>query len=455
MSLEIWEEVDYSHQYWSGDPSVLDRPPEISQFLQQLPRRAKRDALRTLRGRQLRTELYALDGSDREKRPYTVTEAQFGLREEFPPGKDEKDRPRIFFSFALAERTTQWERGDDPMTSLSFTDNYDAYGQPRRQISVAVPRGRQFLNPAEAGEPYLSTLTFTDYAQRDDEKLMVDRVARTTTYEVINDGSLASSALITLIKEGDAELEIIGQSINYYDGEAFIGLPFGQLGEYGVQVRSESLVLTDEILREAYSDDSNPESTLEIPPYLNPDGSVNWSDEYPVEFRNRLNPLAGYVYHRTNPYETGYFSITQRQQFDFHLSENGRGLPLITRDALGNDTSISYDNYELLPITVTDPVGLITSAVYDYRIMQPVQVTDPNGNCMAYGFSPLGLLTKTAVMGKLSESSGDTLDLPGTQLIYDFHAYDEREQPVSVHTIQRVHHVHDLDVPLPERDEND
>jgi glycosyltransferase TcdB-like subunit of Tc toxinin len=50
-----------------------------------------------LRGSILRTELYALDGTNQQNRPYTVTEHLQGVREEWPPGKDDQDRLRIFF----------------------------------------------------------------------------------------------------------------------------------------------------------------------------------------------------------------------------------------------------------------------------------------------------------------------------------------------------------------------
>ena len=72
------------------------------------------------------------------------------------------------FLTPLAQRTTQWERGDEPMTQFAFTDDYDAYGQSRRQVSLAVPRHRDYRAPAPAGEPYLGTLAETRYAQRDD-----------------------------------------------------------------------------------------------------------------------------------------------------------------------------------------------------------------------------------------------------------------------------------------------
>src|SRR5690554_2679026 len=137
-----WHEADYSGEYWRGDPPLLGREDNVTVLLRTLPRRARRDALRALRGRILRTELYALDGTERQIHPYTVSESRYGLREESPPGFGE-DRLRIFFPHQTAQRTTQWERGDEPMTRFSFTEDYDAYGQARSQINIAVPRWRR------------------------------------------------------------------------------------------------------------------------------------------------------------------------------------------------------------------------------------------------------------------------------------------------------------------------
>jgi len=79
-----WEEVDYKDEYWPDDPQVFTRPQETEDMLKSLPRRARRDALRVLRGSILRTELYALDGTERQDRSYTVSESLFGVREELP-----------------------------------------------------------------------------------------------------------------------------------------------------------------------------------------------------------------------------------------------------------------------------------------------------------------------------------------------------------------------------------
>jgi RHS repeat-associated protein len=445
----------------------------MDEFLKNLPRRMRRDALRTLRGRILRTELYALDSSERQGRPYTVTEYLHGVNS-LPVGTPLPDKPdawqeKVFFPHALGQRVTQWERGDDPMTQFSFTENYDPYGQPRIQTQIACPRGWRTLDDAPE-EPYLATCSQTVYAVPTDSIVYIhDRVARTTAWEIEN----TEQKRLLDIKNKASEaisLKIIGQVLNFYDGMAFDGLDSCQVGKYGALVRSETLVLTDEILYEVYK--SGPEilDPPEIPPYLAPDGPPQWPDEYPEEFQNRLLPLAGYTYHSGNgnsPYANGYFAVTERRRYDFHDGgESSHGLLLATLDPLANETTIEYRKddqnlFDILPKKVTYPAGLTTQAEYDYRVLQPRLVTDPNGNRTAYGFTPLGLLRQTAVMGKENEAVGDWLAEteevpeyePSAILNYDFLAFAEREQPISVHSIRREHHVNESDVSPPERDQ--
>jgi RHS repeat-associated protein len=434
-----WAEGDFSQEYWAGDAPVLARPAAMTAWLNSLPRRIRRDALRTLRGSMLRTELYALDGGARQDRPYTVTEHLYGLREESAP---DVDRAHIFFPHALAQRTTQWERGDDPLTQISFTEDYDHYGQPRAQISLAVPR--------VPGEPYLATLSVTSYAQRDDEqRFVVNRVAATTTYEILNDTSTSAFALRDGILAGTAARRVIAHSRSYYDGPAFEGLSFGHLGDYAALTRTETLILTEEIVQAAYGP--------QVPLYLAPGGAPVWSDEYPAEFRALLPTLAGYTFHPVGADLSevrGFYTQTERRRYDFQADPhgNGRGLVQARRDALGQDTSVSYDRFALLPIQVTDPAGMTTTAEYDYRVLQPREVADPNGNRAAYTFSPLGLLLGTAAMGRPGEDVGDTLAAPGTRLVYDVRAFAERGEPISVRTVRRIHHITETEIPAPERD---
>jgi RHS repeat-associated protein len=483
-----WRELDWSAEYWAGDPQALGHTDAVNAFLQTLSDPShRRDALRALRGSVLRAELYALDGAAKQNRPYTVTEHAYGLREEsipeMGPEIGDRHRRRIFFPHPLAQRTTQWERGDEPMTRFAFSDDYDAYGQPRRQVSLAVPRYRDYRVPAMpedpfplpdpetellitqasvpvgepyAGGPYLGTLVETRYAQRDDaQRYIVNRVSGSASFEILNDGGQTIYDLYRQIQKGAAQRKLIGQTFNYYDGDAFVGLPFGQLGDFGAQARSESLVLTEETLLRAYYDPANP-TAPDLPPYLRPEGVTNWPSEYPQEFRSSAQALAGYTFadgadHRA----PGYFVNSSRAAFDFHMPDLPcRGLPVAMRDPFGNDTTIIYDGpYHLLPRQTTDAVGLSMSAEYDYRVLQPRQTTDANGNRRAVSFSPLGLVTAVAVMGKEGEQAGDTLKAPGARMEYDFFAFVDRGQPVFVRSIVREHHGAETDTPLPKRGE--
>jgi hypothetical protein len=101
-----------------------------------------------------------------------------------------------------------------------------------------------------------------------------------------------------------------------------------------------------------------------------------------------------------------------------------------------------------LPTTVTDPVGHATVATHDYRVFQPSQVTDPNDNITQFAFDELGFLIEVAVLGKDLGSStyeGDDPDTPSVTYTYDFDAFEQTGDPVSVTTERRLYHVNDPD----------
>jgi RHS repeat-associated protein len=458
-----WFEADSSDEYWDGDPSVLgDLRPNLAAILgapdTQVQRRVKRDALRALRGSILRTELYALDSSDREGRPYTVTESQYDVREEDPPPQDDQERLHIFFPHLVAQRTTQWERGDEPMSRFTFTDDYDAYGLPGKQTSLAVPRSRDYHLPAPQAEPYLGTLTETTYAQRDDtERFIVDRVASVTAHEIANDGRPALFDLYQQVKAGNGQLSFFAQSFNYYDGEAFTGESNGVIGDFGALVRSETLVLTTGILQEAYKSGDAVLDPPDLPPYLDPSGTADWTAEYSPEFQSKLPALAGYTFRPNDNGDAGrYFTQIVRTQYDFHLdSASGKGLPRVVRDPLGNDTQIDHDAFNLMPIQITDAVGLITQAEYDYRAMQPRLVTESNRNLTEFDFTSLGLLQDIFVRGKGTANEGDRQH-PSTHFDYDFLVFTNsppsRRRPIFVRTVRKEHHDTETDLDSLERD---
>lgn len=472
-----WEELDWSDRYWPGDPQILRHTENVNQFLKNWPttvdgRRIKRDVLRTLRGSVLRTELYALDGSDREERPYTVSESSYGLVEIKEPGEEAANRLRIFFPHVVAQRTTQWERGDDPMTQFSYShykdDNrkFDPFGRPLAQTQIVCPRRWRTMDDKPA-EPYLATRTRTVYAKPNDADVYLhNRVAKTTSYEITQSAGKRVTELAAIkIDQAEPQLILFAQTLSYYDGDAFEGRPLGQVGKFGAVSRTESLVFTDDILQKAYG--------AEIPLYLEPSGNPAWpAGEYPDEFQTLLPKRAGYTFHAgsadpSNP--RGYFVNTDRRRYDFQTpiapgAPKPWGLVFETVDPLydktvdptAHRTVIGYDKYQLLPETVTDAAGLTMQAVYDYRVFQPREVTDPNENKTAFTFTPLGLLESSFIRGKEDLSEGDR-DRPSVRTEYRFLAFEEsppeNRQPIYVRTIRQIHHDTEQDVPLPERDE--
>ena len=450
-----WTELDQSADFWSGDPGYLDHKVGVDAFLRTLPeRRTRRDALRALRGNILRSELYGLDGTSRADRPYTVTEHAYGVRQE-AVSLDEGGRA-VFFPHAVATRTTQWERGDDPLTRFNFTDtqDFDPFGLALRSTAIACPRGWRTRHDRPS-EPYLATRSRTTYAVAADGTYLHSRVARSTSFELTaNTGSTLDE--LRRRPDNDPSLSMIGQTNTYYDGLAFEGLPLSQLGAFGAPTRTESLVLTDAILVDAYRSGPTVLNPPERPPYLDPVGAPAWTSEYPAEFRTLIPLLAGYVFHRggLQPEDTrGYFSQSARRGYDFQLSPGttGRGLVLASHDPLGHDTTITYDRFDLMAVSVTDPAQMVVRAEFDYRVLLPRRIVDPNQNDSVFTFSPLGLLSQAFVRGKSGE--GDRTK-PGLALAYNFLAFVDSKrldptnpQPVYVHSTRRVHHDSDTDVP--------
>ena len=451
-----WREVDYTHEYWDGDPQLLGHTEQVNAFLGRfndrgdaampLPgnRRIKRDALRTLRGSILRVESYALDGSPRQERPFTVSEHAYDMREVDPP-TGPVERKRIFFPHRVAQRTTQWERGDDPMTRFAFSDDYDAFGQPRQQSAVAVPRlvrHQRSLSGAVVGEiprdeinetRVLATHSQTDYAQpQPGGPYIHDRIAEIRTYELKAppEGLDESMDLIpnALKKQADQARQIhalfqdalhrrlIGQERHHYDDR-----PVGDIGLHGALTRSRSLAITDIMLDETYG--------YRRPPYLN--GAAPPPANTPVDFGADI----GYQIEADS-----YYLDALRQR------HSPLGLPIAMWDALGHETVIEYDPHHLLPVKVTDAKGMSIEASYNMRLLQPESMTDPNGNSTHIRYTPIGLPERQFVVGLDTHGDatlGGTESKPDIRYDYGFREFEVHGLPIFVHTTRRIHHAGD------------
>jgi hypothetical protein len=470
-----WYENDYTIEYWQGELPMLKRSELVSSsdlaIFSGLPRRAKRDALRTLRGTILRTELYALDNTVRQNRPYTVTESISFVRKDYEPSVAVDDIFKyssgyIFFPYQVAQRTTQWERGNDPMSSFSFSWQYDNYGQALKHLSAAIARGinpltgSAFSNTSSLFVPsvisekkILATYSNNEFIYKGDMSddsvssgmYMMNRGKQSKSFDCTYAGSTAKSVVTFYhdIMNGNNIGDVLAHSLNYYDGVgsggAFVGLSLGTLGSYGALVRTESLILTDVLVEAIYT--TTPQPLQDSP---------SWGSEYPSTFTGQYPNMLGYIYYDDTIHFRGYYAVGARNKYDFHEDDHtAKGLIVESSDPFDAVTAITYDSYKILPTAVYEPF-YTTLAYYDYRVLQPYKIIDMNNNISVFDFSPLGLLRATALIGKGDEGDYKEEGVgfynkyePSTRLEYDFFNFINSGKPVWVKTIKRERHFQD------------
>jgi len=446
---------DPSREFWWGDPQALGPSTFEGREIATLPMPARAVAARALNGCVVRTELFARDSSSLEQRPYTVTETAWDV---LTVARGIGDDP-VLLPQPVAERTTQWDRGSDPLTTLDFVGDVGPNGMPRLQLTIGVPRGRDYRVAAPAAsEPFLATFTRTAYAQPTNPNVhILDRVASATTYEIVDDdraartdsypaaGDFWASVLAGIVPR----VRVVAQSLHHYDGPAFDGLDLGLVGANGWLTRSEDLVMTDAAVAAAYAG----MSAAPIPPFLQIGRAIPWTAEYPLDFRAAVEATAnpcprgvavpgGYIYHAGDAIRArGYFQLTTSQEF------GPRGLVIGEMDSLGNRMSVEFnDGYELRATRVVDPAGLTMEVTHDKRLLRPATITDANANVTAYRYTPLGFVASVALLGKDDGSEGDAPDQPSTVYRYALDEFERNGLPAYMEIIQRVYHANDLSV---------
>ena len=159
----------YAREYWrqpgGGDPDLPDTAlPATLRLAGQPPRPWRlsrteaREACRALKGMPLREEVYALDGTEAEDRPYLVTEHNYTI-ELLQPGSTPAGRaaelPRGLPHPRPRERHRPLRAGAvpggrelraDPRITHDLVLAVDDYGNPLRSASAGY--GRRYPDPA-------------------------------------------------------------------------------------------------------------------------------------------------------------------------------------------------------------------------------------------------------------------------------------------------------------------
>ena len=379
----------------------------------------RREAVRALRGRPLRVEVFALDGSADEPHPYTVAESNFEVRLLQPRGTQ---KHAAFFVHEREALIYHYERDPaDPRVSHSVVLEVDDFGSVVRSAQVAYPRP-DTQSAEDEQDRTTVLLTESDLVHTDQAttyRLGVPAEVRTYELHGLTGDPTSPFTVAALLAHADAadplayeeaptegaEKRLLSRvQTYYYSDDLSQRLALGSAGARALVYETLTLAFTAAQLSAVFGQKLTG---------LALDTEGGYRSENGLWWRPSARPIYD---------DTAFYR------------------PVEVRDPFDHATTIAYDDYDLLVLTVTDPLGNVTTAAHDYRTLQPTLVTDPNGNRQAAAYDALGMLVKVAVMGKVGESDGDTLDHPTIELTYDLDAWQQDETPVSVYTKIREEH---------------
>lgn len=418
----------------------------------------EREACRALKGSMLRQEVYALDGTDKEQHPYTVTEQNFTIDRLQPKAQNQHG---VFFPHAREAISYHYERNAaDPRISHTMTLEIDTYGNVLKSIAIGYGRG-QGQSPLQGDDKKKQEqilVTYTENgvtnaidAQVDDPTYDPDNyrtplACEARTYEItgfvpaddavrfgFDDFARNSAQPLRTLPSVPYEIPVvyairrkrlIERVRTLYRGNDLTSLlPLGRLDSQALPGEAYKLAFTPGLLTQVFQrriDGQSPENLLQDPAdvlgnpgpdkggYVDLDGDGHWWIP------------SGRVFYTvdadiSDPAATAAQELSEANQHFF--------VPRMYIDPFGQSTTVDYDAHDLLIRETCDAVGNSITADNDYRVLQPRIVTDPNRNRVEAAFDTLGMVAGTAVMGKVEENLGDRLN--------DFDA-DPAQSPVDL-----------------------
>ena len=387
------------------------------------------EAARACKGLPLRSEVYADDGSDRSPLPYAASQSAFEVGLVQPRGENR------FASFLIvpAESVSYgYDRNPaDPRVSQSFVLETDELGNAVKSASVVYPRvARPADTPDKVWEEQNKmhiSYGETDFTNDIDTTAVYRLRAgyESRAYEI---GGIVQPANFFLQKEdlknqiataapilfeeefdGSTQKRLLSHGRMYFMNDAFTGArPLGELSPLGIGHGSHQLAFTKNLLPKYYGARVT-DAMLTDAKYLHSEGDAHW-----------WVPSGEAIF--ANDPKTNFYT------------------PIGGRDLYGNESFVEYDAYTLLPQSTTDALGNQALATNDYRTLSPLLLTDANGNRAAVETDALGMVVKSAVMGKAGSTDGDTLADPTVRLEYDLFNWQNSGQPNYVHTFAREKH---------------
>jgi RHS repeat-associated protein len=407
---------------------------------------AYHEAFRACKGLPLRQEIYSLDfDNDQQVHPYSASESSYEVRQ---VQGHEGQRYASFITVPVQSMSYGYERNPaDPRISQDIVLKTDDLGIPTDTVSIIYPRLITGVVPwmveveqAKIHGVYKQISLNLDVDEDDayrlrgayEEKMYELLGLSWTSLSPYYDKESIHDFLEKIIDEpvrelrfdqdydtvlGGEQMRLSGHGKAQFLKDDLSGvLPFGVQEALGIPGKSYQLTYTPDLLTKLYQTSVGTDlllsAGLNLPAtsgYVDLDGDENW---WVPSGKTVYPPGAA-----TNFY-----------------------LPSGMKDAFGNLTKVYFDNYQYLPTGTADALGNTTSTIYDYRVLSPKLMTDPNGNRAAVAFDTLGIVVKSAVMGKVGSGDGDTLENPTAEMKYQFFNWKDNKEPNYIHSRVKEEH---------------
>ena len=410
-------ELALEREYYDHDPLA----PRLRDTVLpgELSTREQKEGARALRGRVLRQEVFAEDGTLHSIHPYSVSERSYEARLLQPV---HGDAHAVFFVLPRERVELNYERDpEDPRVAHELNLEVDAFGNVTRSATVSYPR-RHPTQPEQA-RPWVEIVDRSFTNRPDEPGWYRVGVPTESTVRELTAMPVSASQLSTVEElrgAFDDALEIafeatpdgvtlqrrvIHRELTLYYADDLSGpLPLGQVESLALPYETYRQALTPGLVAEVFGEEVDGVMLESEGGYVLRDG-VLWAPSG----RGQHDPARFY-------------------------------LPVRAVDPFGNVYSVEYDSHALMVTEARDPVGNVTRAENDYRTLSPVLLTDPNENRTAVELDALGIVIKTAKMGKVGVGEGDTMADPTTRIEYDLDQFRNHGKPVFVRTFARERH---------------
>ncbi|WP_437597398.1 SpvB/TcaC N-terminal domain-containing protein [Sorangium sp. So ce590] len=412
--------AQYESEYYAGDAGAVRLEDTV--LREELRAVEMREACRALKGRPLRQEVYALDGSAEEPHPYVVTEHSYAMRRLQPAVGGAH---AVFFAHPREALEYHYERNEsDPRVAHALTLKVDEHGAVKRTAQIGYRRRAAW---AEFPEQEQGKATLTEHEVvhliPDEEgayRIGVPTGSRTYELHGLPLGSEAVLAFQTVLDAADEAMDLAYDGTpsgsfekrllqhtraRYWSDDLTGPLPFGEVGSRALPYESFAKILTPSLITSVFGSRVT-SGMLEEGGYVQLSGDADtWVSS------GRAVPSAAHFY-----------------------------LPTAFVDPFGNTSQVVYDAHCLLVTEMTDPLNNVVEAVPDYRVLAPARLTDANGNESEVRFDALGRVTLLAVMGKPGAGEGDTPNDPTVTFEYDLEQFQSTGKPNVVHVRAREQH---------------